>query len=76
MWFWCRSGRKGSEPDLRNLVLSPAPRQVVEGLEPEPSTLPVPLVDAKQFEENILPEIVRRWETHCFCNNLNFLKLI
>jgi hypothetical protein len=29
-----------------------------------------------QFQAQVLPELLRRWDSHCFCRNGNFLKLI
>ena len=34
------------------------------------------LCTPSEFQERVLPELLRRWDSHCFCRNGNFLKLI
>lgn len=34
------------------------------------------LCTPSQFQAQVLPALLRRWDSHCFCRNGNFLKLI
>jgi hypothetical protein len=34
------------------------------------------LCTPSQFQADVMPELLRRWDKHCFCRNGNFLKLI
>lgn len=70
MWFRRRSNGKKHKADLRDTAFAPS-RQPILG-----AKLPEPLVDSKEFADKVLPEIIRRWEAHCFCENPQFLKLI
>lgn len=67
MWF--RQKRKTETGvDLRMTMVDLRDR-------PSSPLAPKPLMEARAYLETVLPEIVRRWETHCFCINPQFLKL-
>jgi hypothetical protein len=34
------------------------------------------LITSEEFEKHVTPELLRRWEIHCYCRNQKFLKLI
>jgi hypothetical protein len=71
MWF--RRNKGGVVRDLRDMAYEPPPKP------PEvapPETSEKPPITSKQYHEQVVPEIVRRWEQHCFCKNPHFLKLI
>jgi hypothetical protein len=34
------------------------------------------LCTPSRFQVDVMPELLRRWDSHCFCRNANFLKLI
>lgn len=76
MWFW---SKKTPAPDL---VADLRTAWAADGRnEPSPAADPAlappggPLVDGKTYYETVLPELLRRWETRCFCANPQFLKL-
>jgi hypothetical protein len=35
-----------------------------------------PIVSRETFWDDVVPDLERRWERHCFCRNTHFLKLI
>jgi hypothetical protein len=35
-----------------------------------------PPITTDVFNERVVPEILRRWDAHCYCRNANFLKLL
>ena len=37
---------------------------------------PKPLIPPQEFVARVVPELVRRYDAHCFCRNPNFLKLV
>jgi hypothetical protein len=37
---------------------------------------PKPLLTPNEFSERIVPELLRRWENHCFCRSPKFIKLV
>jgi hypothetical protein len=34
------------------------------------------LTTAEEFNERVVPELLRRWDERCYCRNANFLKLL
>ena len=37
---------------------------------------PKPLIPPQEFAARVVPELLRRYDAHCFCRNPNFLKLV
>lgn len=37
---------------------------------------PKPLISPQEFAARVVPEMLRRYDAHCFCKNPNFLKLV
>jgi hypothetical protein len=37
---------------------------------------PKPLIPPQEFNARVVPELLRRYDAHCFCRNPNFLKLV
>jgi hypothetical protein len=75
MWFWHKPKTiqgitlRDLNADLRDITVDlrdppPAPRP------------PKPLLSSQAFADDIVPQIERRWDAHCFCHSEQFLKLI
>ena len=71
MWF---SSKKGAARDLRDAIYNPCTTS--SSTEPSPDLPKKSLITSKQFLDEIVPELMRRWEVHCFCKNPHFLKLV
>ena len=37
---------------------------------------PKPLIPPQEFNARVVPELLRRYDAHCFCKNANFIKLV